>query len=834
MSKQLQRYACVVLAVMMVWAVMPVLGVAESPTTPSDLPDVTAVPTEVPTEEPAEVPTEVPADVPTEVPVEEEPPVLVEEVEQPPMLMVAADELAQFGLVTNNGGTYELTWDANGKPCITLKTGNWYNRGSILAGQVDVQDGADLTINGGNHYFDTMNVSGILTNGSSTSNLLGKVTINGGTLTDWGGHFDELHVNGGSANFRGGTSLMTVSNKANVTILDGTANIRSLEAKDSNISVMNSAKVISASLTNCVITADNVGFTHMAVNNTSGTFGGGGWITNFYIEKLPTNGTLTTSSVSIGNVELPEDVLEALAKEYADKVFSLVGGEIPPTGTYPTEYGFVSIEYQGLHLMQFTTSDVVYFEYTPIDAGRIPYDVTTWQYEVKCSLGPATSDLSIISIPVPVAPGTREIVLSGGTIEKVYDGKADFVEAWVTDPQWTLDGEPFMFDAGISMACKVTGTASSKDSGTHEGQSCTMVEAYPTGVVPLPDDVKISTTGKVNVVITKKPVTISGTVYKNVGDYTIKMIDYIKQGNVEIVGLAEGDTVEQLDPNAEMEAFDANDWYMTRIRNYTKGESYQVVRLTETKNYIPQPSELFMCIRKQGEASFTHGNYMEETGTWDEEMQLNPGDYNEDTVQIKYSFVNDEERFWRDSFDEELLGKERDTYWVSAIFPEQGPFEKRIITLEFRYIRIPTYTISIPASVEIAEHRVYPNNPYADQTRGEKQVSCSITGIDRLYLTITSQNGGKLTWDSAKKGTGAQLGINGSDVKIPYDVYVINGGAFERATSSIYLTSGNTGFLLRCVIFDSDINSIKDTLAGGTWTDVLTFSFSTTSPASEP
>ncbi len=734
MSKRLQRYACVLLAVMMVWAVMPAWGVAESPTTPSDLPDVTAVPTEMPTE----VPTEEPAEVPTEVPVEEVPPVLVEEVEQPPMLMAAADELAKYGLVTYNGGTYELTLDANGKPCITLKTGNWYNQGSILAGQIAVQHGAGLTINGESHNFDTMNVSGILTNESQKSSLLGKVTINGGTLIDRGGHFGELHVNGGSATFRGGTGLMTVSNKANVTITDGTADIVDLEAKDSNISVINSAKVGTASLTNCVIKAEHVGFTDMTVNNTSGTFDGGGSITNFYVEKLPTNETLTTSRVSIANVSLPEDVLKALAKEYADKVFSLVGGEIPPTGTYPTEYGDVSIEYQGLHLKQFNYSDVVYFDYTPVRAERIPYDVKTWQYKVECYLG-LTSKPSTIYIPVPVARGTREIVLSGGTIEKVYDGKADFVDVQVTDPQWTLDGEPFTFDADTSVSCTVTGTASGKDSGTYEKQTCTSVAVTVAG--PLADDISIvTTTGTVDLTVTKRPVTISGTVYKNADDYTIKMIDYIKQGNVVIDGLAEGDTVEQLDPDAKMEAYDANDWYMTRITSYTKGEKYRVVRLTETKNYIPQPSKLYMYIRRVGTVTFTPHDYT----VGDTEFippTLTSEEYDVSTAVIKYSLQNAFEQHWVDDIWGFVNEKRYGTFEAHAIIPAQGELEALTLTETFiidgpGYVK--SYTLVIPPSIELKNENL----------AGEITITCTELTVSKhdveLKLSVSSRNGWKL------------------------------------------------------------------------------------------
>ncbi len=843
MSKQLQRYACVVLAVMMVWAVMPVLGVAESPTTPSDLPDVTAVPTEmpteVPTEEPAEVPTEVPTDVPTElpteVPVEGEPPVLVEDVEQPPMLMAAADDLAPFGLEAINNAAYEFTRDENGDVVhITLKSGDFNSGGIVASNQaIVIQKGAKLSINGEYNNFDSMRVSGCLDIPINNCGMYGRVVVErGGSFTDWENcRFDELYVDGATVSLKGSTTKMVVQNGANVTLY-GSASAGELTATGSTITVESGGKVTgTATLTNCTITSTKGSYGELVLDNTKGDFDGGGNIKTLNVKSLPENGTLTTQTVPIGEVMLPRTVLEVLAAEYAGKVLSLVGGEMPPTATYPAEFCMVSIDYPGLQLHEFRSSDFVKFVYTPANEGRIPYDVTDWGYHVVCHLGgAATVNLAVV---LPVAPGIREIVLSGGTIEKAYDGKADFEKARVTDPQWTLDGDSFTFDEGISIECKVTGAASSKDSGTYENQTCTSVEVNVIGAVPLPDDVVISTTGKVNMVITKKPVTISGTVYKNAGDYTIKMIDYIKQGNVVIDGLAEGDTVEQLDPNREMGAYDADGKYMTQITSYTKGESYQVVRLTETKNYLPQPVGLTMCIRKQGEATFTHGNFREDTGTWDAQMQVTSEDYDLNTVQIKYSLVNAQEPLWRDSFDEYLLGENRDTYWVSAVFPEQGPYEKRIITLEFRYIKIANYTFTIPASMEINNYVPSPNNPFAERTECEKWVSCSITGIDKLYLTITSQNGGKLTWDSAKKGTGAKLWIEGSDVKIPYAVYSI-GSNYERATTSIYLTSRSTGFSLRCVVFNREINPMKDSLAGGTWTDVLTFSFSTTPPGTEP
>ncbi len=177
MSKRPQKIASVVLAVMMVWAVMPVLGVAEDVTTPSDLPQVT----EVPTEEPTEVSTEVPTEAPTEEPVEEVPPVLVEEPVEPPMLMATAQvDLTTYGITPGEGAVYNVTDD-----CITLQAGSF--SGSINDGSktIVIESGATLTITS-NASFNKITVNGSLIINGRSINLNGAVTVAGGSLSSTG------------------------------------------------------------------------------------------------------------------------------------------------------------------------------------------------------------------------------------------------------------------------------------------------------------------------------------------------------------------------------------------------------------------------------------------------------------------------------------------------------------------------------------------------------------------------------------------------------------------------------------------------------------------------
>jgi len=174
MSKRLQKLASMLLAMMMVWAVVPGSGMAEDVaakvTTPSDLPGATEKPTEAPTEVPTEEPTE-------------EPPVFVVEEEELPMLMAAAEtaeDLATYGITPGEGAVYNVTDD-----CITLESGSYSGSVNASGKNVVIESGATLKITSGSN-FNRMTVHGSLTIDGQSINVNGAVTVAGGSLSSTG------------------------------------------------------------------------------------------------------------------------------------------------------------------------------------------------------------------------------------------------------------------------------------------------------------------------------------------------------------------------------------------------------------------------------------------------------------------------------------------------------------------------------------------------------------------------------------------------------------------------------------------------------------------------
>lgn len=374
MSKWMQKVASVLLAVMMLLAAIPVWGVAETVTTPSDLPGVTEGPTEEPTEAPTEIPTEAPTEepveevpteeptqeptsVPTEEPpaeegpveevpseeppVEEIPPLLVEDVVQPPLLMseaTAADELEPYGLFTENGEYYADF------PDMIILYGGTFTTNQLNVEMLDVE-GATLHICGeGNSAASMFSIGAgevIMERGSSLS---APMSAYGGTVKiESGAHLDELDV----------------GRRANVTIEDSA-----------------SVGYLSYNGGTAKITGASIGTLHLGVTDGS----------------LTTNGT-TISALSF---RAGDEVLPNIASNIAAKNIVINSGETAPeTVRVPEHEGdALSISYGGVSLNGLSPN--IYFEFIRKDAGPAG---DAYTYTAKCHLGdgkiPSTCEVQV-------------------------------------------------------------------------------------------------------------------------------------------------------------------------------------------------------------------------------------------------------------------------------------------------------------------------------------------------------------------------------------------------------------------------------------------------------
>jgi len=792
MSKRTLKWASMLLAMMMGWAMVPGFGMAENVaanvTTPSDLPGATEVPTEEPTEEPTQEPTEEPTEVPTEVPTEEpteepseepteeptqvpteEPPVFVVEEEEPPMLMASAEgpTIEYYGIHPGNGASSSFTFDENGFPtCITLESGTF--TGAIKGGiDVVVQSKATLYINGDSN-FGTLTVYGGLSLTGYNIFMIGFVTVNGGWLTDnIGCEFRKnptTVTNGGKATFRGRVHTLNVSGGSSVTITD-TGRANDVNSSASTIHVNDNGKISTqATVTGGTIYCNKGSIDTLTMINASGQFENLSSISNLKISSLSTGKSITANGATIGSLKLPDYVWQKIASDYASEALALVGGDMPTTVTYEAPM----IEYEDLLSLHHYCS----LYYAPASNVQIPYDAKTFAYSVICWLAMGSQT---VNIDVPVQQGVRKIVLSGGTIEKVYDGNGRFVDVTVKDPQWTLDGNAY---TDQTIACTVSGNTNNKDAGTHDNVEC-IVKVH---AADLPANTIVMPSGTVSLKITKRPVTLSGFFYRTIDDYTTKFIDLLQHGEVKAEGLAEGDPISAIDPKKEIKAFDEQRRDITKWGDaaYVRGERYKVASLTkyETANYKISLSGLEMYIRKRGNARLAAYDWMIGDGDFPI-PEVFSDDYDVEGLTILYSVQYAAQNQWK-----EEPGVTAGWWTAHVIIPAQGELEG--LTLSADYTVDTGFTITIPATASV--------------NHGSMNITCSGVTYFELHVYVASENHWKL--------------ISEDGHEIPYHITSLYSN-MDRSIAAIMSKRKN----------NAKIEFILDGTSslGGNYTDLLTF-----------
>lgn len=510
MRKWLQKAASMLLAAMMVLAVMPVWGVAETVTTPSDLPEGTAVPTEapteepteVPTEEPTEIPTEEPTEVPTEEPVEEVPPVLVEEdVVEPPMLMAAnQDDPSAYGLSTRDG---KFSVDEFGN--LTLESGSFETIGGkgLQVGnhRVTIKPEASLRMSGSGHTYFGINVYGSLTV-ELHSTLSDWIDVyNGGHLYDVGNsNYVSIYLEEGTmTTLRSKVTGDLIMEKSTLTMEVG-SEVKHFEANDSTVN-MDGGKISSyGSFTNCTLNGNKAAFSdRLILTNTKGELQNGS-IHSLVVDQ-PSSGMFTTNATTITTLNVTSnDWLQAAVMDYTKNALKLYqGGTAPTNVTYPQSADYVTLAHDRLQLNSFNQGKNIYFVLYRNGTEKIGDNAITYPYRITCNFGDSTQSIDV-NFPVIAKP---KIHLAGGTVTKTYDGNGNF-SGTVKDPVWQFEnGDTY----DTALACTVEGTGCTNyQAGGYQNVVCTKVTVSGTP----PSDVNIDTAScKVNVMVSKRDVTLT-------------------------------------------------------------------------------------------------------------------------------------------------------------------------------------------------------------------------------------------------------------------------------------------------------------------------------------
>lgn len=754
MREGLQRLTSVLLALCMLGAVTLSLGVAEEPATKTDLAQVTAAPTEEPTAEP---------------------PVLVEEEVEPPMMLAAANgfPIEPYGINPGGGASYSFTFDENGFPtCINLESGIF--TGAIKEGiDVVVQSNATLNING-DSTFGTLTVHGGLSLTGNNIFMVGVVTVDGGWLTDnTGCEFRKSPTtvtSGGKATFRGKVYTLNVSGGSSVTITD-TGSSEDVISNASTINVTDGGKIrINAKITEGTIHCNKGSIDTLTMSDASGQFENVSSIGNLNISSLSAGKSITSSGTTISYLKLPDYVWQTIASEYASEALALVGGDMPTTVTYEAP----RIEYDDL----LSLDNYCSLYYAPIDNVQIPYDAKTFTYSVTCRL---TSGSQIVNIDVPVQQGVRKIVLSGGTIEKMYDGNGRFVDVTVKDPQWTLDGNAYTDHA---IACTVSGNTN-KDAGAYDNVACIV----KVNAADLPENTIVMPSGTVSLTITKRPVTLSGFFYRTIDDYDTKFIDLLQHGEVKAEGLADGDDISAIDPKKELKAVNEDIFDMTKLgpNTYVRGERYKIPYVITTKrppapcettNYIISISGLEMYIRKRGDARLVAYDWMIGDGDFPI-PEVFSDDYDVEGLTILYASRYAEQNKW-----DEKPRTTRGWWTAHVIIPDQGEFEG--MTLSADYSVDTGFTITIPATFSV--------------NSGSMNIGCPDIYYFKLNVYVESKNDWKL------------ISENGDEV--PYHIT----SQYSDMSQNIVAIIARNKETAKIEFILDDTPSLA-----GTYTDLLTF-----------
>lgn len=386
MCKWPQKVVSVLLAVMMVWAVVPGFGMAENVavtgTTPSDLPEVTAKPTEVPTEVPTEEPTQVPT---------EEPPVLVEEVEQPPMLMAAARKELVTGLYTEDeNAKYEVSGGMV-----------FLHEGRFTANGLEINElyvtGATLDVVGTNNTVSSLFhvYSGGTVNMTAGSAMNGLIEVLGANFTDGGGCSYRAVLYGPPKTVNSSVAYLTAG--SGVTIASG-VHINKLKADASGNGAVTMAEGTSAG--DVELFSGTLNAAGASIGTLTGRYGtvNGGTVGTLVIGSY--FGACTTNGTQISALSFTdENKFLSIATEIATRNIPLqIGGHAPETVRYPQNAGeAMTITYGGATVSGLSPD--IYFEFTRTGEETIPA-VETYTYMATCHLGDGNTKVCNVQVPV--------------------------------------------------------------------------------------------------------------------------------------------------------------------------------------------------------------------------------------------------------------------------------------------------------------------------------------------------------------------------------------------------------------------------------------------------